>query len=147
MLLLGDPDVVGTVRQSLDTHPGFGACQRRRGRCEFHGQMQCAGVRLGVPHRTSGIVELPRIAIRRPVEHHHRSAGRDVDSTHSDRTARQPEVAFDRTLDPERLLDEVGDPVGFAPQQLLDVLAQHLGLPALARRLGGERIVPLTPVD
>jgi hypothetical protein len=94
-----------------------------------------------------GIVELPRIAIRRPVEHDHRSAGRDVDSTHSDRTARQPEVAFDRTLDPERLLDEVGDPVGFAPQQLLDVPAQHLGLPALARRLGGERIVPLTPVD
>jgi hypothetical protein len=43
-------------------------------------------------------------------------------------TPRQPEVTLDRALDRQRLLDEVGDAVAFAAQQLLDVgaLAQHL---------------------
>jgi hypothetical protein len=67
------------------------------------------------------IVELFRVAVRGPVEHHEGGAGRNIDAANGAWYAGQPEITLDRTLDPQGLLDEVGDPVALAAQQLLDV--------------------------
>ena len=74
------------------------------------------------------VLEAARVAVRGAGEHHHRRAGRDVDAADGRRDARQPEVALDRALEPQRLLDEVRDARAVVAQELLEVgsLAEQL---------------------
>ena len=46
-----------------------------------------------------GILELARIAVGRPVHHHHRGAGGNVDAADGHVAPRQPEVTLHRALD------------------------------------------------
>ena len=58
-----------------------------------------------------GVLEAARVAVRGAVEHHHRRARGDVDAADGGRRARQAEVALDRALVAQRLLDEVRDAI------------------------------------
>ena len=66
-------------------------------------------------------VEVARVAVRGAVVHHHRRARGDVDAADGRREPCEPELALDRALEPQHLLDEVGDAVPFGAQQLLEL--------------------------
>ena len=55
------------------------------------------------------VLELARVAVGGAVEHHQRRAGRDLDAADVVGTRVQAEVALDRALEPQALLDEVRD--------------------------------------
>jgi hypothetical protein len=55
-------------------------------------------------------LEPPGVAVGGAVEQHDRCAGRDVDAGDGRRAPGQTEVRLHRALDPECLLDEIGDP-------------------------------------
>ena len=92
------------------------------------------------------VLEAAGVAVRRTVEHHQGCAGGDVDPGNGRPAAGEPEVAFDRSLDPERLLDEVGDELAPLPEELLELgtVADELegGAEEPDRRLlsGGEEV-------
>ena len=66
-------------------------------------------------------LEPARVAVGGTVEDHDRRAGRDVDAAECRRDAGEPEVAFDRALEPQRFLDEVRDTTTLVSEQLLEV--------------------------
>jgi hypothetical protein len=47
------------------------------------------------------IVELFRVAVGRPIEHHLGGAGRNVNAANGARYPRQPEITLDRAVDPQ----------------------------------------------
>ena len=67
------------------------------------------------------VLEPAGIASGRAVEHHDRRAGGDVDSAHRRPGAGQPEVALDRALVAQALLDEVRDAAAVLAEATLDV--------------------------
>ena len=72
---------------------------------------RCSRGVVTVDPELGGVVEVAGITVRRPVEHHQRGSGGDVDAGHGGRAPGQSEVALHRGLDPEGLLHEVGDEV------------------------------------
>jgi hypothetical protein len=122
VLVLGDPDLGGAVKQTFDADPCLGPSKLSTG--AGVNTSPKSDVTLGVWTRRVEcvwIVELFRVAVGGPVEHHKGGAGRNVNAANGARYPRQPEITLDRTFDPQGLLDEVGDPVTLATQQLLDV--------------------------
>ena len=66
-------------------------------------------------------LEVSGVAVGRTVEQHDRGAGGDVDTSDRRRAAGQAEVCLHRTLHPEDLFQEVGDPVTVGPKGVLEV--------------------------
>src|SRR4029077_18374019 len=82
-----------------------------------------------------GFVEMLRVAVRGPVEHHQNGAGRNVDAANGARYPRQPEVTLDWTLGSQDFLDEVGD--ALTAELLLDVGALREDLQGGAQQAHG----------
>ena len=121
---LADPDVGGAVEQPLEPDPGFGAGQRRAGAAvdaAAEGQVLTGVLAVGIERVR--ILEAARIAVGRPVDHHQRAAGADGFLADGGRHPRQPEVALDRALDAQALLDEVRQQAAVLAQPALDVRA------------------------
>src|ERR1039458_4716095 len=65
----------------------------------------------------TGVVKVAWIPTGSSVEDHQGRPGRNVDTAHCRRCARQAEVALYRALDPEAFLDEVRNPLGVLSEQ------------------------------
>ena len=75
-----------------------------------------------------GVVEAARVAVGGAVHHHERGSGRELDAADGAPDARQPELALDRALESEHLLDEVRDELATVTELLLEIgaLTEHL---------------------
>ena len=63
-------------------------------------------------------LELARVATSDAVEHHHRGAGGNIHPAELRRDTRQAEVALDRALQPQSLLDKIRYKFALVPKQL-----------------------------
>ena len=81
MLVLGDLDFGGAVEKALDADPCLGTSQWSTG-ARVHTSPKSDVMRGVWTRRVEGVgfVELFRIAVRGPVEHHQGAAGRNVDA-------------------------------------------------------------------
>ena len=73
-------------------------------------------------------LERARVAIGGAREHHDGVAGADADAGDVGRATRHPELALERALEPQHLLDERRDEAAVVAEPLLQVrpLAEHL---------------------
>ena len=128
-MLLGQADVPGAVEDALDADPALGPGQRAARAGVGTPPEGDVGLGVGaVGPELGGALELPRVAVGRAVEQHDRGAGGDLDTADRRRAAGQAEVGLHRALDPQHLLEEVGDPVAVGPELVLQlgVLGQVL---------------------
>jgi hypothetical protein len=97
VVLLGDADVRHAVEDPLDADPRLHARERPAGAAvhpEAEGEVVAgAGA---VDAELGRCIEVARIAVGCPVEHHHRRAGRHVDPADGGVAPGQPEVALHR---------------------------------------------------
>jgi len=122
MLILGDPDVGRAVEKTLDADPCLGTSQWSTGaRVNTAAKSDVASRVWTRRVECVGVVELLRVAVRGPVEHHQGGARRNVNAANGARYPRKPKVTLDRALDPQGFFDEVGNAVALTTQQLLDV--------------------------
>ena len=99
-----------------------------------------------------GGVEVTGVAVCRAVEQHHGGAGGDVDAADRGGASRQPEVRLHRTLDPQRLIDEVGDALRVGPELVLELrvfgqVFESDGKEACRRLLAGREEERCRPYD
>ena len=97
-----------------------------------------------------GMVEHPGVPVAGAGDEHERRPGGDVDAAELGGDAGHPELGSQRALEPEGLLNEVGDLLAVRPHGLLEVgsLAQHAqrerqqphgGLLAAGEEVGGDQ--------
>ena len=126
---LRDRDVPQPGQESLNADPRLGPGQRPAGTGVWPAPEGQVLLRVGaVDLELRRVLEAAGIATGGAVEDHHRGAGGDVDASHRGGPPGEPEVALDRPLHPEALLDEVLDERAVPPQPGLQVrvLADHL---------------------
>src|SRR5262245_64513117 len=121
VVLLREPDVAHAVEDPLEADLRLGAGERaaRAG----VGAAAEGDVLLAVgaaDAELGGGLETPRVAVDRTVQEHDGGAGGDLHPGEGGAATGEAEVALDRALDPERLLDEVGDALALGPKLLLE---------------------------
>src|ERR1700722_4502413 len=122
VLRFRDPDVGRPVKGALEGDPGLGPGQGSPGTgvdavAEGH-VLSCIGP---IHPELGGTFELPGVVVGATGGHECRRPGWDVDATHGRREARQSEGSLYGTLDPQGLLDEVGDALAVVSEQLLEI--------------------------
>ena len=141
VVLLGQADVAHPVEDALEADPALGPGERAAG--AGVGAAPEGDVGLGVGPVDAELVralEAPGVAVGGAVEQHHRRAGLDVDAADRRGAPGEAEVGLHRALDPQHLLEEVGDPVVVGPQLRPGARGARPG--ASARRRAGGRWSP-----
>jgi hypothetical protein len=120
VLLFGDTDVRRPIEKTLESHTRLEASERCPGaRVKAAAERNMVAYARALELKLVRLTELSRIPICRAQSYRHQCARREIDAADRSPRAGEPEIDLRRTLQPQRLFDEIRDPMAVDTQALL----------------------------